>query len=339
MKISNYLNNLLSKINYSEKDLFALSLSFGLTALNITITWLFSIGSTLALPLICVCVSPLYILAFRAGVYYALISTICTFVLLSFIKGFVYATLQISLLWLPTLASIIFLSINRINENGRKIYMPLPQIFFSVILVNIAIIVIILSIILDNPGNVTFLKNLINNQLNYIANANSNLPSAMQLHFIEIRAIILNNFLKILAFLISVYNIVFMLSNLYVGLTISNKFKLLPRKGFYWPKDLRLPIGALIIFILAILILSLNFSNIASLYAIAALGSFTIAFFMCGIAYWHDITRRLKYRFLILPLVYIGLLTSFTSLPLCCTMLLMGLWSSIKHYKIHKYLF
>lgn len=338
MKLYNDLRNLLYKINYSEKDLFALSLAFVLTALNITISWLFSTGSTLALPLICICVSPLYILAFRAGVYYAVISTICSFILLCFIKGFLYSFIQIMLLWAPALAAIALLSINKVQENGRVKYMPLPQIFFSLIMVNNLIIITILSIILHNPANVAFLKELINNQLNYISDASANLPSSMQLHFLEVKSIILNNFLKILACLVSIYNIVFMLSNLYVGLSISHKFKLIPQKGFYWPKDLRLPIGALLIFIIAILITISNFSALLSLYSIVVLSSIAIAFFMCGVAYWHDVTRRVKYRFLILLLTYIGLLTSFTSLPLCCTILLMGMWSAIKHYKSHKYI-
>lgn len=337
MKINKYLFDFINKINYGEKELFSISLAFVLTALDIIISWLFHIGSALALPLICVCMSPLYLLAFRAGIAYATISTIGSFIFLAFLKDFIYASIQIALLWLPALIASTLILLNRKNAKGSKVYLPLPQLFFSLLLVNIAVISSILTIILHNPKNIAFLKGLISNQLNYISEANSTLPSSMQLHFIEVKKVILNNFLKILTCLVSIYNIVFMLSNLYIGLTIGKRFKLLSRKSFYWPKDLRLPLAALVIFILSLLAFMVK-SNIIPLYAIIVISSFGVAFFMCGIAYWHDITRKVPFRILILSFTYIGLLFKDASPALCCTVLLMGLWSTIKHYKIHKYL-
>ena len=103
MKINKYLFDFINKINYGEKELFSISLAFVLTALDIIISWLFHIGSALALPLICVCMSPLYLLAFRAGIAYATISTIGSFIFLAFLKDFIYASIQIALLWLPAL--------------------------------------------------------------------------------------------------------------------------------------------------------------------------------------------------------------------------------------------
>lgn len=337
MKINKYLSSIISKISYGEKELFSISLAFVLTALDIIISWLFHIGSALALPLICVCISPLYLLAFRAGMVYALISTLCSFLLLGVIKGFIYSSVQIALLWLPALVASALILLNRKKPSGSKAYLPLPQLFFSLLLINILVISSILTIILHNPTNVSFLKGLISNQLNYISEANSTLPASMQVHFIEVKKIILDNFLKILTCLISVYNVVFMLSNLYIGLTISKRFKLLSRKSFYWPKDLRLPLAALMLFISGLLALLLK-SNIVALYAIIVISTFGVAFFMCGIAYWHDVTRKIPFRILILLFTYIGLLYKDASPALCCTVLLMGLWSTIKHYKIHKYL-
>src|SRR5699024_8660367 len=168
VKIRNYLLNIVHKINYGEKDLFAISLAFALTALDIIIIWLFHIGAAIALPLICISISPLYILAFRAGIFYALMSSICSFILLIFIKGPVYASIQIALLWLPALITSALLVTYRTNAKGNVIYLPLAQIFFSMILVNIAVITSILTLILHNPANVALLKSLINHQLNYI---------------------------------------------------------------------------------------------------------------------------------------------------------------------------
>ena len=153
------LKSILEAIKSPDNILLTISVVCILTSLSLVIGTGYEEFSIYSIILSCVYLLPLFYLNFNTNLAYTILATICSFIIVLLLRGWVYTILQFCIFWLPIVTAIMLFSLRRNFKDIFYVYLELPNVLFIVLLVNITGIAILIALFKYNPEAFIFIKN------------------------------------------------------------------------------------------------------------------------------------------------------------------------------------
>ncbi|MBI0169419.1 MULTISPECIES: hypothetical protein [Bartonella] len=287
----------------------------------------FLVFPPLALLLGCFMTLPIFIVAFGWGTIASIISLITATIVLVFAQN-LYIGLGFALLFfLPAVYGSWLLGLAETDKEGHTVqWYPLSSVIF-LLTGFISIICVIIGTILHNNPTTPIIAGEV---ANFVANSLRETNSASEADIVTFHDFLVTNIVPLLSSSLATYGVLFLIGNLYFSLVGAQRMKRLARPRDDWPKKFRLPIPALVIFIVAFGATFFKLGTFLNLCASVFNTTFTLAISMTGLAYLHNLTRGMSGRIFILGFVYIALFTFVFTLPVSLILLLMGIWTTIQ---------
>ncbi len=275
---------------------------------------------------------PIFIVAFGWGTAASIISLVTAAIVLIFAQNF-YIGLGFTLLFfLPAVYASWLLGLAEMDKDGHAInWYPLSSVIF-LLTGFISIICVFIGAILYRDPTTSIIAGEVGD---FFANSLHESNSASEADIAIFRDFLVTNFVPLLSNCLATYGVLFLTGNLYFALVGAQRMNRLARPRDDWPKKFRLPLPALIIFIVAF---GANFFQLGAFLNLCASvfnTTFTLAISLTGLAYLHNLTRGINGRIFILGFVYIALFTFVLTIPVSLILLMMGIWTIIQDSRQH----
>lgn len=292
----------------------------------------FTVFPPFALLLGCFMSLPIFIVAFGWGTAASIISLVTAAIVLIFAQNF-YIGLGFTLLFfLPAVYASWLLGLAEMDEDGHAIkWYPLSSVIFLLTGFISIICVFIGTILYNNPTTPIIAGEI----ASFVTNSLRETNSASEADIVTFHDFLVNNIVPLLSSSLATYGVLFLTGNLYFALVGAQRMKRLARPRDDWPRKFRLPLPALIIFIVAFGATFFQLGTFLNLCALVFNTTFTLAISMTGLAYLHNLTRGISGRIFILGFVYIALCTFIFAVPVSLILLLMGIWTTIQVSRQH----
>ncbi|AQX27804.1 MULTISPECIES: hypothetical protein [unclassified Bartonella] len=271
---------------------------------------------------------PIFFSAFRYGTLSSFFALISATFILSIINNIYIGFGFLLLFFLPSAYASWLLGLAQpIKEENSLIWYPLSSVIF--LLTNfIACISTLIGIYVQNhPAAPIIAKRITENIVQTMRQS----QSIKETDIFAFSELLTTHTATLIAVALTVYSLIFFIANLYFSMTIARHIKWLRRPYDDWKQNFRLPIFALIIFIVASIASMIEISFIFNLSANVFTTAYILTISVSGLAYLHNITKEISGRIIILSLVYIAILTVIFTVPISFMLLLMGIWATIQY--------
>lgn len=287
----------------------------------------FLIFPPLALFIGCFMSLPIFVVAFGWGTMASVIALVTAAIVLIIAQN-IYIGLGFTLLFfLPAVYASWLLGLAQTDKDGHTTrWYPLSSVIF-LLTGFISIISVFIGLLLHNNPSTPIIAEQI---ANFVVNSLRQTNSASETDIIAFHDFLVTNIAPLMSSSLATYGVIFLIGNLYFSLVGAQRMKRLARPRDDWPKNFRLPIAALGIFVVAFGATFFELGTFLNLCASVFNTTFTLAISMTGLAYLHNLTRGINGRFFILALVYIGLFTFIFTVPISLILLLMGIWTTLQ---------
>jgi len=302
------------------------------TAISLGVTQCFIDLPLLALILGCIISIPIFLTAFNSGTYSSIFAGVVAIVLIGLLKGPLLATIFGMVFFLPAIIAAWLLGLANIDEQTDKLkWLPLASAF-SFLTIFIAIVAIFIGLMLSNNPSTPIIAGVVADTV-IRALTDANWENFDANAFNDMRLMIINGFVPLVASVTGIYSLIFLVGNLYLSSVAARKLGHLKRPRDDWPQDLRLTGLAVIIFIVAFIISQITSQTFISIAAFIISSIFSFGFTIVGFAYLHNLLKPLRYRHLLLLIIYGATFSLIFTLPISIVVLMMGIWGSFQYAK------
>ncbi|MHC5306802.1 DUF2232 domain-containing protein [Bartonella sp. LJL80] len=310
------------------------NLSVGLLAglfaavLGMAIVSLVTVLPVLSIILGCFISLPIFIAAFGWGTLSSVIALLTATLVLGIAQNFHVGFGFMLLFFLPAVYASWLLGLAQPDADGRSVkWYPLSSVIF-LLTSFIAIICVLIGAYFHSQPSTPMIAQQV---ADLFANAMRQAQSANEADILAFRDMIVSNIVPLLSSGLATYSLIFLIGNLYFSLVGAQRMKRLARPREDWPTSFRLPLAAVVIFLVTFLATFVEFGSIIDLCAIVFYTTFMLALSISGLAYLHNLTRGVRGRTVILSLVYIAIFTFVFAFPISIMIFLMGVWAAIQH--------
>lgn len=302
------------------------------TAISLAVTQCFTDSPLFALILGCVISIPIFLTAFNSGTNSSIFAGAVAFVLIGLLKGLSLATLFGFVFFLPAIIAAWLLGLANFDvETGKLRWFPLASAF-SFLTILVAVVAIFIGLMLSNKSSTPIIAGVVADMVTH-ALRDADWGNLDTIALNDMHAMIINGFVPLVSSVIGVYSLIFLVANLYLSSVVARKLGYMKRPRDDWPQDLRLTGSAVIIFIIAFVISQLTSQTFISVAAFIISSILSFGFTIVGFAYLHNILRPLRFRHILLLVIYGATFSLFLTLPISIVLLLMGIWGSFQYAK------
>ncbi|MBX4336047.1 DUF2232 domain-containing protein [Bartonella raoultii] len=271
---------------------------------------------------------PIFIVAFGQGTLSSLVALISATVVFIITTNIYIAFGCMLLFFLPAVYASWLLGLARpAQKENTLIWYPLSSVIFHLTNFIAFISTLIGLYVQTRPSIPLFVKHITTN----IAQAMQQSQSLKEADILAIRELLTTHAATLTAIALAIYSLIFLIGNLYFSMITAQHMKWLKRPRDDWSKTLRLPISAVVVFIVMCIASMIELNENINLSTRVFSTAYTIVISISGLAYLHNITKGVSGRIIILSLVYIAILTVVFSPPVSFMMLLMGIWATIQY--------
>lgn len=273
---------------------------------------------------------PIFIAAFGWGTFTSFIAAIIATIVASFLTGPFASVVALILFWGPACYFAWLLGLAKHNEkSGRLEWYPLTSVITRMTLFFCIIGIITGFFLIDYPGINLFAQVM----ADHIALQMRSMNMWNETDIMAQHAYIIKAFVLLVATSFVFLGLLSSLSSMAFSLFLARKTGKIQRPTDDWAATLRLPLIAVIIFIVTFALSLLPLPPLVSLLGSVISSTLSLVFSLSGICWLHFITRGKPHRTTILAVFYVGLCSVLFSAIVAIAALVMGVWASLQTYK------